>query len=77
MSQAFTFQSGDIQIQHQQQILMKFQYNLHSNLVIFKLSVPALPKILRYKFTFQSGDIQMLWRKKKKLLKKQIYIPIW
>ena len=56
----FTFQSGDIQIPLLLFCLLLFSYNLHSNLVIFKLREQIINRMDNVElFTFQSGDIQI------------------
>ena len=55
---AFTFQSGDIQIDVTEENKKLKEQSLHSNLVIFK-SNGSNGELIEVNFTFQSGDIQI------------------
>ena len=72
----FTFQSGDIQIALNVEVNISNK-NLHSNLVIFKLSFEFDDSLIVDRFTFQSGDIQILLPQRLFHSFYSIYIPIW
>ena len=53
------------------------EFNLHSNLVIFKFETMDGKVAVEYLFTFQSGDIQIYYVIIVEIPIKNIYIPIW